>query len=152
MLLDLLGNKNVWIFIVLLGVVGGVWFKIRGLEKDVVKAQQELSVQVETNKVLASNNATLHQNLDLALSVNDANAKILDSIKNDQELAASSLKQLSTDLSQSKLTLIDARAKLAATTAPAIPVPQRIVEAIITVQDSRTVQAEINKRSEDELK
>lgn len=150
--LALLGNKNVWIVIIILGVVGGVWFKINGLEKAAAKAKQELAVQVETNRVLAGNNATLHQNLDLALAVNDANAKILDSVKRDQELAAASLKRLSTDLSASKLTLNEARARLAATTMPLVPVPQRIVDAIITIQDSRVTQAKLNKQVEDGLK
>lgn len=150
--LALLGNKNVWIIVIILGVVGGVWFKINGLEKAVVKAKQELAAQVETNRVLAGNNATLHQNLDLALAVNDANAKILDSVKRDQELAAASLKRLSTDLSASKLTLNEARARLAATTMPLVPVPQRIVDAIITIQDSRVTQAKLNKQVEDGLK
>lgn len=150
--LALLGNKNVWIILVLLGIVGGVWFKIHSLEGDVEKAQKALAAQVEANKVLEGNNATLHQNLDLALSVNDANAKILDSIKQDQDIAAATLKRLSTDLNSSKITLNEARKKLAATTLPAVPVPQRIVDAVITIQDSRTTQAELNKKLEDELK
>lgn len=151
-ILAFLGNKYVWIILVVGGIVAGVWFKIHGLEKDVARAEKALAVQVEANKVLEGNNATLHQNLDLALSINDANAKILDAIKQDQELAATSLKRLSTDLSASKVTLNEARARLAATTLPAIPVPQRIVDAIVTIQDSRTAQAALNKKVEDELK
>lgn len=152
MFLTLLSNKNVWIALVLIGIIGGVLFKINGLKNDVEKAQKALTVQVEANKVLEGNNATLHQNLDLALSVNDANAKIVDSIKRDQDLAASALKRLSTDLTVSKATLNEARAKLASASAPAVPVPQRIVDTIVTIQDSRTAQALINKRVEDELK
>lgn len=152
MFLALLGNKNVWIALVLAGIIGGVWFRINGLQRNVLKARQELSVQVEANRVLTNNNAALRQNLDLALSVNDANAKILDSIKRDQDLATSSLQRLSTDLAASKITLNEARVKLAATKLPSIPVPPRIVDAIITIQDSRTAQAIINKQVEDELK
>lgn len=150
--LSLLGNKYVWLIIIVGGIVAGVWFKINGLEKDVVKAQQALAVQVEANDVLTSNNATLKQNLNLALSVNDANAQLIDAIKRDQNLAATSLKRLSSDLSASKVTLSEARAKLAGSTAPVSPVPQRIVETIVTIQDTRAVQAALNKQAEGELR
>lgn len=151
-LLTLFTNKYFWIILTVGGIVTGLWFKIHGLEKDVEKAQKALSLQIEANKTLENNNATLHQNLDLALSINDANAKILSEIKQDQDLAATTLTRLSADLSASKITLNEARIRLASTTLPAIPVPQRIVEAILTIQDTRTTQAVLNKKLEDELK
>lgn len=150
--LTLLGNKNIWIAIALAVLVGGVWLKIHSLQNDVKEAKQDLSEQVERNKALAGNNAVLKQNLELAFSVNEANAKLVEQIKVDQENAATSLKRLATDLSASKVTLSQARTRIAATTLPAIPVPQRIVDAVITIQDSRTVQAEINKKAEEALK
>lgn len=150
--LTLLGNKNIWIAIVIAVLVGGVWLKIHSLQSDVKEAKHDLAEQVERNNALAGNNAVLKQNLELALSVNEANAKLVEQIKVDQENAATSLKRLATDLSTSKVTLNQARARLAATTLPAIPVPQRIVDSVITIQDSRTVQAEINKKAEEALK
>lgn len=151
--LTLLGNKYVWIILILLGITSGVWFKITSLERAVEKSQQALAVQVEANKALESNNATLHQNLDLALSVNEANAKIVERVKSDQDHAATALQRLATDLSASKATLNQARAQLAATASqPAVPVPPRIVETIITIQDSRVTQAALNKQAEDALK
>jgi hypothetical protein len=150
--ISLLGNKYVWLIIVVGGIVAGVWFKINGLEKDVAKAEKALAMQVEANDVLTSNNATLKQNLNLALSVNDANAQLIDEIKRDQNLAATSLKRLSSDLSASKATLGEARARLASSTLPLNPVPQRIVETIVTIQDTRTAQAALNKQAEGELR
>lgn len=150
--LSLLGNRNIWIAIAIAVLVGGVWLKIHSLQGDVAEAKEELAAQVEKNRALEDNNKVLHQNLDMALSINDANAKLLDQIKVDQENAALALKRLATDLSSSKATISQARARLAATTLPAIPVPQRIVDAVISIQDSRTTQAAVNKRVEEELK
>lgn len=151
-ILSLLGNKNVWIILVVCSIIGGVWLKIHWLERDVAKAQEALAVQVEANNVLKSTSVTLKQSLDTALAVNDANSKLLESLKADQAAATDSLAKLATDLSASKATLSQARAKLAATKLPAVPVPQRIADTIVIIQDSRTEQAIINKQAEEALK
>lgn len=147
-LLPLLGNKNVWIAVVIAILTGGIWLKIHSLNNDVLKAQKALVEQTTANALLQGNNATLKQNLDLALSVNDQNAKLLETIKVDQETAATSLRNLSTDLSHARITLSEAKRRLADTKLPSIPVPQNIIEAITTIQQSRVEQAEINKKLE----
>lgn len=148
--ISLLGNRYVIIGIIVAAIVGGVWFKIHGLERERDKALVELAAVQSDNEILKGNVATLKQNLDMALSVNESNSKIVEEIQTDKRFADASLRKLATDLSTARRSIEDAKAKLAATTGPSVPVPPRIVEAATSIQDSRTVQATINKKAEED--
>lgn len=147
-LFSLLGSKNMWIVLIVLGILGGGWFKLHSLQSDLAKSAQTLAVQVTANEQLKANNTTLKQNLELAISLNEQNAKIVESLRLDQDNAATSLTQLATDLSAAKLTLTEARRRLLASKAVSLPVPQAIVDAVLTIQQSRTEQAAANKKLE----
>lgn len=136
-LLSLLGNRYTWIALVLGGLGAGAWFKITSLERDVAQAHAALATQVADNKVLASNNAVLKQNLEEALRVNKDNALTIKQIKDDQLAAARSLQKLSSDLSATKRSLAEARKKLEDATTPTYPVPPNIVNAVEAIQSAR---------------
>ena len=143
-------NKYVIIGLVLAVIGGSIWLKIHGLERDVEKAKAELNIAHNDNALLQRNNDTLKQNLDMAFKINDANAKMLEQFKVDQDNATESIQKLSTDLSKSKLTIAQAQKRLAENKLPAVPVPQRIVETIVTIQDVRVEQGILNKKAENE--
>lgn len=137
-----------WIAVIIAVLTGGIWLKIHSLQGDVAKAQKAYAEQVTANDVLKGNNATLKQNLDTALSVNEQNAELLKSLKKDQEDAATALKNLAGDLSHARITLEEAKRRFANTKLPSVPVPQNIVDAVTTIQQSRVEQAAINKKLE----
>ena len=140
-LLSLLSNKYVWLILVIAALVGGAWFKIHSLSS-------QLEEQVTANDLLKATNATLKQNLDMAISVNKANTDAVESLRQDQANAADSLTTLATNLAATKQTLNQARKKLAESTAQKVAVPQSIVDTVITIQDTRTDQAAKDKALE----
>ena len=127
-LLSLLGNRYVIFGLIAAVISGGVWFKVHSL-------QGKLDDEVAVVQRLQADNATLKQSLQTAVAVNDSNLAELAKLQADQQAAVDALAGVKSDLAVAKVSLADARKRIAAKQAS--PVPPNIVDAVNAIQQAR---------------